>query len=54
MFVIKVAIYTFVFIACYKPFFEQIETSLTDPRARRIRRDDAIYGDPPTADRGGD
>jgi hypothetical protein len=38
----------------YKPFFEQIETSLTDPRARRIRRDDAIYGDPPTADRSGD
>lgn len=31
----------------YKPFFEQIESSLAEPRARRIRRGDAIYGDDP-------
>lgn len=36
----------------YKPFFEEIETSLADPRARRIRRKDAMHGDDPDEDHG--
>lgn len=38
-------------LRAYKPSFEQIEKELTDPRARRLRRKDAAYGDdPPDAD----
>ena len=32
----------------YKPFFEEMERSLTEPRARRVRRSAAAYGDDPT------
>jgi DNA-directed RNA polymerase specialized sigma24 family protein len=31
----------------YKPFFERMEEDLRDPRARRVRRRDAAYGDDP-------
>jgi hypothetical protein len=36
------------YLRVYKPFFEAIEKSLTEPRARRVRRDAAAYGDDPT------
>jgi DNA-directed RNA polymerase specialized sigma24 family protein len=29
----------------YKPFFEQTEKVLQEPRARRVRPEDAVYGD---------
>jgi hypothetical protein len=32
----------------YKPFFEEVEKSLTEPRARRVRLTAAAYGDDPT------
>ncbi len=32
-------------LRAYQPFFEQTENALRDPRARRVRRKDAIYGD---------
>lgn len=34
-------------LRAYKPFFEQIEKDLTEPRARRLRRKDAAFGDDP-------
>ena len=34
-------------LRAYKPFFEQTESALRDPRARRVRRKDAAYGDDP-------
>jgi hypothetical protein len=34
-------------LRAYKPFFEQTERALRDPRARRLRRKDAAYGDDP-------
>jgi hypothetical protein len=38
-------------LRAYKPFFEQMEKELTDPKAPRLRRKDAAYGDdPPEAD----
>ena len=38
-------------LRAYKPFFDQMEKDLTDPRARRLRRKDAAYGDnPPDTD----
>ena len=36
------------YLRVYKPFFEAIEKSLTEPRAWRVRRDAAAYGDDPT------
>jgi hypothetical protein len=37
-------------LRAYKPFFEQTDESLRDPRARRLRRRDAAYGDAPEED----
>ncbi len=37
----------------YKPFFEETEKTLREPRARRVRREDAIYGDGAGEERGG-
>jgi hypothetical protein len=34
-------------LRAYQPFFEQTENALRDPRARRVRRKGAIYGDDP-------
>ncbi len=34
-------------LRAYKPFFDDIEKSLADPRAKRIRRKDAVHGDDP-------
>jgi hypothetical protein len=35
----------------HKPFFERMEKDLADPRARKIRRKDAIQGDDPPDER---
>jgi len=32
-------------LRAYKPFFEQAEKVLHEPRARRVRPEDALYGD---------
>jgi hypothetical protein len=37
-------------LRAYKPFFERAEASMSDPRARRVRRRDAIYGEEPDGD----
>jgi len=34
-------------LRAYKPFFEQMEKDLSDPRAKRVRRKDAAYGGDP-------
>ncbi len=40
-------------LRAYGPFFERVERELTDPRARRVRRKAAAYGDDPSDDGGG-
>ena len=37
-------------LRAYKPFFDDIEESIADPRAKRIRRKDAAQGDDPDGD----
>ena len=39
-------------LRAYKPFFEETERALREPRARRVRPEDATYGDDPP-DEGG-
>ena len=34
-------------LRAYQPFFEKVEQSLTEPRAKSVRRKQAIYGDDP-------
>jgi hypothetical protein len=41
-------------LRAYKPFFERVESDLTDPRARRVRRKASAYGDDPSDERGED
>jgi hypothetical protein len=37
-------------LRAYKPFFEETEKALSEPRAKRIRREAAANGDDPDED----